>query len=218
MGRSNWVLCDDTAATPSSLNAANVGGSAGATASSSSPSFTSSTSPAAESTALATCIHTHQHDTNYHGGHGGEGMGLPHEQVGLYVRSQCLPFIEAGCSSWGESLGFYQCRCLLMFLIALLGPNFGCPEHLCQMRLHPPRGIQVDGKLCHVHDPVSLILPCSPVTPLHLYPITCCYLFPGPSSQAWTPLGGIFARLCRRGVARGAALARPPRLPRPRAA
>lgn len=27
-------------------------------------------------------------------------VGVQHEQAGLYVRTQCLPFIEAGCSSW----------------------------------------------------------------------------------------------------------------------
>ncbi len=32
----------------------------------------------------------------------GHPVGASHEHAGLYVRSQCLPFLEAGCSSWGE--------------------------------------------------------------------------------------------------------------------
>ena len=76
--RSAWVLCDDAAAGPSSsgVAAAAVEVPAGQLMASGS------------GVALASAYSHFPH--------------LHHEQVGLYVRSQCLPFIESGCSSWGE--------------------------------------------------------------------------------------------------------------------
>lgn len=72
--RSAWVICNDTAAGSSGEVAVEVAAAA---------------QNASDASAAASAHHQHQ-------------QHLHHEQVGLYVRSQCLPFIEAGCSSWGE--------------------------------------------------------------------------------------------------------------------
>ena len=95
--RSNWVLCDDTASSPSLMPLTSGAAVAPST-------FPSSAAGLTLGMTAADNNDDQRLEAHHHGG--GEGMGLPHEQVGLYVRSQCLPFIEAGCSSWGETSMF----------------------------------------------------------------------------------------------------------------
>ena len=74
-------------------------------------------------------------------------MGLPHEQVGLYVRSQCLPFIEAGCSSWGEtSMSMWTMSAFPHYFSSR--PPLDCKyDAMTQMLPRLPREMQAAGEI-----------------------------------------------------------------------
>jgi hypothetical protein len=82
--RSAWVLCDEAEMEPVAVADAGSSGGGG-----------SGMQLVVRGAAAAGHQHQHRHY-------------LHNERAGLYVRSQCLPFIEAGCSSWGKpSIAFH---------------------------------------------------------------------------------------------------------------